>query len=114
MSELVNLRWCLFLRKKPVDYNLCVAIRRLLLLAYLLVPAMLQAQEVRYIDLTRVQQRIELRHPPAPDCKDGEPCVISGLGWAITCGGPDVMDPRALTVQIPFVVPDRIDPVQPM
>jgi hypothetical protein len=37
---------------------------RLLLMAHFLVPAMLQAQEVSYIDLTGVQQRTELRHPP--------------------------------------------------
>jgi hypothetical protein len=99
-----------------VDYNLRLGIGRLLLLAHFLVPGMLQAQEVRYIDLTGVQQRTELRHPPAlpSDCKDGAPCVTFGLGWSIACGGPDVMDPRALTVQIPFVIPKRIDPVQPM
>jgi hypothetical protein len=100
-----------------VAYNFRVAVCRSLLLAHVLVPAMLQGQEVHYIDLTGVQQRTELRYPPAPpsDCKAGVPCVISAWGGgSIACGAPDLMDPRALTVQIPFVVPDRIDPVQPM
>src|SRR2546429_4425948 len=33
--------------------------------------------EIKYIDLTAVHQRTELRHPPAPqsDCKEGTHCI---------------------------------------
>jgi hypothetical protein len=100
-----------------MGYNFRVVICRLLVLAYFLVPSMLQAQEVLYVDLTRVQQRTDLRHPPAPppDCKAGVACASSG--WAaglIVDGAPDARDPRALTVQIVSAVPDRIDPAEPV
>jgi hypothetical protein len=100
-----------------MGYNFCVAICRLLLLAHFLVPAMLQAQEVLYVDLTGVQQRTDLRHPPAPppDCKAGVECGSSGwAGASILDGAPDSRDPRALTIQILSVVPDRIDPMEPV
>lgn len=89
----------------------------LLLLAQFLVPAVLEAQEVRFIDLRGVQQRTELRNPSAlpPDCKAGAVCAGgSGVGLTIMDGAPDVRDPRALTVQILSAVPDRIDAVQPI
>jgi hypothetical protein len=90
-----------------------MAIGLALLLAQLLVPVILQAQEVGYIDLTGVRQRTDLRHPPAlppSDCKAGMTCI----GGSVTDGAPDYRDPHALTVQILSVVPDRIDPVQPI
>jgi len=101
-----------------VDYNFRMPIGLALLLAQLLVPVILQAQEVGYIDLTSVRQRTDLRHPPAlppSDCKAGMTCT--GPGWgggSVTDGAPDYRDPHALTVQILSVVPDRIDPVQPI
>jgi hypothetical protein len=91
-----------------------MAIGLALLLAQLLVPAILQPQEVRYIDLTGVRQRTELRRPPAPRCKAGEACIGLGSWVSILDGGPDSRDPRALTVQILSAAPDRIDPVQPI
>jgi len=94
-----------------------VAIGLALLLAKLLVPAILQAQEVRYIDLTGVLQKTDLRRPPVPppDCKAGVPCGMSGyFGLSISDGAPDPKDPSKLTVQILSVVPDRIDPLQPI
>jgi hypothetical protein len=94
-----------------------MAIGFALLLAQLLVATKLQGQEVRYIDLTGVSQRTDLRHPPAPasDCKPGMPCVSSGWGGAsVADGAPDSRDPRELTVQILSVVPDRIDAAQPI
>jgi hypothetical protein len=44
-------------------------------------PTLSHAQEVKYIDLTFVQLRTELRHPPAPppECKDGR-CSGRGIG----------------------------------
>jgi len=94
-----------------------VAIGLALLLAKLLVPAMLQAQEVRYVDLTGVLQRTELRRPPLPqpECKAGVACGSGGsVGVSIADGGSDSRDPRKLTVQILSVVPERIDPLQPI
>lgn len=88
-----------------------------LLLAQILAPTILGAQEVRYIDLTGVRQRTDLRHPPAmpSDCNAGVACI--GRGWAgasVVDGAPDSRDPRELTVQILSVVPERIDAAQPI
>jgi len=94
-----------------------MAVGVVVLLAQLLVPAILQAKEVRYIDLTVVRQRTALRHPTVPpsDCKAGMPCASSGWGAAsVADSAPDSRDPRELTVQILSVVPDRIDPARPI
>ena len=40
--------------------------------------------------------------------------VLVGGGGSVADGAPDSRAPRALTVQILSVVPDRIDPVQPI
>jgi hypothetical protein len=90
-----------------------MAVGLALLLAQLLVPAILQAQEVRYIDLIGVRQRTDLRRPPAPPCKAGV-CTGFGSGVSILDGAPDFRDPRALTVQILSAAPDPIDPEQPI
>src|SRR5262245_62892566 len=103
-------------RRRLVDYKFHRAIGVAVLSSQFLVPAILQAKEVRYIDLTGVRQRTGLRHPPAPasDCKDGMSCVSSGWGGAgVADGAPDPRDPRELTVQILSAVPDRIDTAQP-
>src|SRR5690348_11022521 len=96
-----------------MTYNFPMAVGLVLVLAQLLVPAILRAQEVRYIDLTGIQQRTDLRRPPAPPCKGGV-CTGFASGASILDGAPDFKDPRALTVQILSAAPDPIDPAQPI
>jgi hypothetical protein len=90
-----------------------MAIGVVVLLAQLLVPATLQAKEIRYIDLTGIRQRTDLRYPRS-DCKAGMPCGPGWGGASVVDSAPDSKDPRELTVQILSVVPDRIDPAQPI
>ena len=72
--------------------------------------ALLEAQEVRAVDLLNVNQRIELRFPPAPsDCIPGEPCVGGGVGGgSVADGAPDPRDPHALGVALDRVTPTDI------
>ena len=75
-------------------------------------PALLHAQEVKYIDLTFVQQRTELRHPPAPppECEDGK-CLGEGIGGAsVRDGAADQRDSHALGVYLLHVAPTEIHP----
>jgi len=71
---------------------------------------LLEAQEVRVVDLLNVNQRTELRFPPAPsDCISGEPCVGGGVGGlSVADGAPDPRDPRALGVALDRVTPTDI------
>lgn len=77
-----------------------------------------QAQEIKFIDLSNIRQRTELRSPPAPqsDCLVGQGCVGGGGygGGSVADGGPDPRDPRALGVALDSVVPTDItlDPFQ--
>jgi hypothetical protein len=91
-------------------YNDDVASRRVMLLVLLATSALLEAQEVKLVDLLNVDQRTELRFPAAPpDCIDGEPCVGSGSGGSsVADGGPDQRDPRALGVALDRVTPTNI------
>ena len=84
--------------------------RRLLSLALFIVcSAVLNAQEVKFIDLSDIQQRTTLRFPPAPDCEPNQGCVVGGsLGGSVTDGAADPRDPRALGVAIDSVVPTEI------
>src|SRR5256886_15672773 len=81
---------------------------RVFLLLLLALPCLLNAQEIKYIDLTAVRQRTELRHPPAPqsDCKEGTGCMGSGYGGSILRdGAPNPRDPRALGIYLMRVTP---------
>jgi hypothetical protein len=71
----------------------------------------LQAQEVRYIEVSSAEQRTELRHPPE-ECGQG---VLGGgtAGGSVVDGAPDQRDPRALGVYLLRVHPTDIDPLQP-
>jgi len=76
----------------------------------------LQAQEIRYIDITGVQQRTELRYPPAPpvSCRANGSCVDGGYGGAsIGDGAPDIRNPQALRIDLLRVDPVEIDPEIP-
>src|SRR5437879_7083068 len=90
--------------------------RRVFLLLVLALPCLLKAQEVRYIDLTIVRQRTELRHPPAPpsDCRVGAGCLGGGYGGvSMGDGAPDRRDPHALGIYLMRVTPTDINAAEP-
>ena len=73
-------------------------------------------QEVRYIDLTAVQQRTELRYPPAPPAKcEADGSCVSGASGSVGVGdgAPDPRDPRGLGIFVLRVSPTDIDPLEP-
>src|SRR5437016_1895631 len=89
------------------------SIRHTSLLLVLVCSGFLSAEEVKYIDLTSIQQRTELRTPPSPptDCSN---CL--GPGWgggSVTDGAPDFRDPHALGVFLLRVTPTDFDPEEP-
>jgi hypothetical protein len=80
----------------------------LLLIAF---STLLRAQEVKFVDLSNIQQRTELRFPPAqqPNCVPGESCVAGGsAAGSVVDGAPDVKDPHALGVALDRVAPTEI------
>jgi len=88
----------------------------MLLFLLLFCPTLLGAQEVKYLDLTTITQRTELRYPaaPPPNCEDGKPCVGGWWGGgSVGDGAPDSRDPHAVGVQLLRVTPTDIDPSQP-
>jgi len=92
------------------------SIRRKLLFLLLAWSVLLKAQEIKYIDLSLIQQRTELRHPPAlpADCKQGSGCIGGGSGGgSVGDGAPDLRDPHALGVYLLRVTPTDINPSQP-
>jgi hypothetical protein len=102
------------------DYNKghlpMIVTRALYLLLAFAAGVSLQSQEIRYIDLTTVRQRTELRVPPAPpaNCDSEGPCVSGGIGGAsIGDGAPDARDPRALGITVLRVSPLDLYPKQP-
>src|SRR5260370_17723138 len=79
-------------------------------------PCFLTAQEVKYIDISNVRPRTELRHPPAPqsDCKEGMHCLGSGSGGgSVVDGAPDRRDPHAVGIYLLRVTPTDINPAEP-
>jgi hypothetical protein len=79
-------------------------------------PCLLRAQEIKYIDLTDVRQRTDLRYPPAPqlDCEAGTGCIGGGYGGGgVTDGAPDQRDPHALGIYLLRVTPTDIKPAEP-
>ena len=93
-------------------YNTRVIGRKRLTLLFLLAcSGVLQAQEIRFIDLSNVQQRTALRSPAAqqPDCVPNQGCVGGGYGGgSIADGAPDPRDPHALGVALDSVAPTNI------
>ncbi len=77
----------------------------------------LNAQELKYLDLTGTAQRTHLRYPPTPPskCTDGKPCGVGGGigGGSIGDGAPDSRDPRAIGIYLERVNPTEINPAQP-
>jgi len=89
-----------------------ISIRSVFLFLLLALPCLLKAQEIKYIDLTADPQRLELRHPPAPqsDCRDGKGCLGGGSGSrSIGDEAPDQRDPRALGIYLMRVTPTDIN-----
>jgi hypothetical protein len=96
--------------------KLVMPFRRGFLLLVLSLPGFLRAQEIKYIDLTAVRQRTELRHPPAPqsDCKEGAGCIGGGYGGgSVGDGAPDQRDPHALEIYLLRITPTDINPAEP-
>jgi len=89
-----------------------MTIRSSLLLLVLSCPAILRAQEMKFIDISNIRQRTELRYPPAPECNTGTLCGGSGGGSAVD-GAPDHRDPHALGVYLLRVTPTDINPAEP-
>lgn len=90
--------------------------RHVSLLLFLACSALLKAQEVKYLDVSAVQQRTTLRYPATlqPECEPGKSCVAGGYGGAsVADGAADRRDPRALGVYLLQVAPRDIDPTQP-
>ncbi len=76
------------------------------LLLLLVCSGVLQCQEIKFIDLSNVQQRTALRSPPAqqPDCLPNLGCVGGGHGGgSVADGAPEAKDLRALGVAIDSV-----------
>lgn len=94
-----------------------IAFRVPSLLLLLATSVFVRGQEIKFVDLTVVEQRKELRHPPAPppQCDvDGHCAVGGGIGGAsVGCGAPDRRDPHALAVTLVSVRGTEIDPAQP-
>jgi len=77
----------------------------------------LKAQEVRYIDISNVRQRSELRFPPAApsDCVEGKSCISGGSGGGSigADGASQRDDPHALAIYLLRVTPTDINTIDP-
>jgi hypothetical protein len=100
----------MFQQPSSSRYNARVASRQAKVLLLLLgTSALLEAQEVRTVDLLNVKQRTELRFPPAPSECMRDKCVGGCVGGSsVADGAPDPRDPRALGVALDPVVPTDI------
>jgi hypothetical protein len=91
-----------------MDVACCKRLATLLL--SLVFSGVLQAQEIKFIDLSNIQQRTALRYPPAPqpNCTT-QGCVGAGSG-GVSVGdcASDPRSPRALGVALDSVVPTDI------
>jgi hypothetical protein len=69
------------------------------------------AQQVKFIDLTATDQRVELRYPPALPAQNG----VGGDYSSISVGdcAPDFRDPRSLTVYVQSVIASDGNPKKP-
>jgi hypothetical protein len=78
---------------------------------------LLHAQEVKYLDLTAVTARTELKYPAAisSNCEDEVPGTVEGSIRSVSVGdgAADSKDPRALGVYLERVSPTTINSAQP-
>lgn len=86
-------------------------LRQYLGLTLLLLSPHLLGQQVKFIDLTTLKQRVELRYPPALPVEEGLGGGYGG-GSVADCG-VDARDPRSLTVSIESVIVRDNDPRRP-
>jgi hypothetical protein len=89
-----------------------ISLRSVFLSLVLSWPSLLNAQEMKYIDLSNVRPRTELRYPPAPQSNS------KGLGGgegggSVRDGAPDYRDPHALGIYLLRVTPTDINPAEP-
>jgi hypothetical protein len=89
-----------------------MSLRSVFLLVVLAWPGLLNAQEMKYIDLSNVRQRTELRSPPAPQANSKGVGGGEG-GGSVTDGAPDRRDPHALGIYLLRVTPTDINPAEP-
>jgi hypothetical protein len=68
--------------------------------------ALLEAQEVKVVNLLNVEQRTTLRVPPS-DCTAGGLCA-GGVGGSVADSAPDPRDPHALGVALDHVTPTDV------
>ena len=81
----------------------------------LLVGGVVHGQEIKYIDLSVVHQRTELRSPQAPpsNYETGNGVGAGYVGASISDGAPDHRDPHALGIYLLRINPTNIDPTEP-
>jgi hypothetical protein len=72
----------------------------------------LEAQEIRYIELSYAEQRTQLRHPPPQGYCSDWTCGGSG-GGSVVDAAPEKPDRGALAVYLLRVSPTEIDPREP-
>jgi hypothetical protein len=89
-----------------------MSLRSVLLLLVLAWPGLLNAQEMKYLDLSNVRSRTELRYPPAPQ-SNSEGVSGGGGGGSVRDGAPDQRDPHSLGVYLLHVAPTEIRPAEP-
>jgi hypothetical protein len=75
---------------------------RVMLLVVVAFSTLTGAQEVKFVDLSAVPQRVELRYPPAKPSGGG----VGGVG--VGDGAPDTKDPHWLGVSLDRVAPTDI------
>lgn len=77
----------------------------------LLIDTALLAEQVRFIDLTTTTQRVQLRYPPGLPLENG----VSGgrVSGSIGDCGPDIRDPRSLTVYVRSAIASGQEPMKP-
>jgi hypothetical protein len=87
---------------------------RALIFGTVLLSGFAGAQEVAYLDLTGVNPRVELRHPPAPPpkCDPNQVCTGTGVGSGVgnvgsACGGVAAAEKSALRTSLTWL--DRLE-----
>lgn len=82
------------------------------LLLFFVSGPVLKGQEIKYIDLSLVQQRTELRHPRAP-ALDSHGLGAGSGGASVRDGAPDRRDPHSLAIYLSDVSSTEIAPDDP-
>ena len=98
----LGVRYCLMNRAGSATF--------LLLLVFVVA---LDAQEVKFIDLTAAPQRLALRVPAPDPSPSGKNLGSGGGGGSGSDCSPDIRDPHAVGVYLDDLDGAKIDPVQP-